>query len=643
MAQIPNRFGDRLDPPSEGEAVDPAGGLVSWVMTRVKRGRDVRDQKYATRWKEYTRLWRGMWSGDDKNTDSERSKLIAPALQQAIEMTVAEIEEAVFGRIAWFDIDDDVADEDKEDVLAYRDMLLDDFAFSAVPDGISKVFLLGAIYGTGIAKLNVGLKDSKRFVQGQVQTDQQVIVTVEAVRPDEFVIDPAATCVDEALYVAHEVVKPLHSIKEKQKAGVYKKGSIGGWAGKRGDSTGTGATSDVQSVDDACLITEYFGLVPAYFLDGEGEGLVEAIVTIANEGTLLRAVESPFTMKDRPIVAYQHDTVPGEFWGRGVAEKGYNPQKALDAELRARIDALALMTAPMLGADVGRLPRNPDLRVRPGKVFLTRGRPSEVLEPIGFNAAGLAATFQQSGDLERMVQMGTGAMDSATPIGINSRNETASGMSMLQSGFIKRSKRTMQNIERQFLNPLIQKCLWRYMQFDPERYQEDTRFVVHSAMGIMAKEVENSQLVQMLGFTQPGEPARQLIIKALFSNSVSSEKQELMQAVQQMMAPPSEEEQRLNAMMQEIQVQMAQQNLRKLTMEADKIAAEAVLAQAKAMHETVKADLADDMVEIQAANAATGAAKIHIDRIHAGAQHARNIVEMQKAKILAQKAKKPTS
>ena len=89
--------------------------------------------------------------------------------------------------------------------------------------------------------------------------------------------------------------------------------------------------------------------------------------------------------------------------------------------------------------------------------------------------------------------------------------------------------------------------------------------------------------------------------------------------------------------MKQMQYQMAVQELRKLTAEADKVAADATLSQAKAIHEQVKADLADDMVEIQAANAATGAAKVHVDRIHAGAAHARNLVEAEKNKILAKK------
>ena len=427
---ILNRFGD-----NDQQEANVGDSLVSWIMARVQRGRQSRDDLYGERWKEYTRLWRGFFDTKDKNRDSERSRLIAPALQQAIEMTVAEMEEAVFSQTSFFDIEDDIADEQKEDAVAYRDQLLEDYERDGVPDAISRVFLLGAIYGTGIGKINVGKKNMPVLQSGEYVKQEKLCVTLEAVRPDEFVIDPAATTIDDALYCAHEMPRPIHLIRQKQAKGIYRKVPVQPYNATKGDSTGTGVASYLQPQDDAVLITEYCGLVPKRLLnadtDGEETDMVEAMVTIANESIRLRAKESPFTMKDRPFIAYQHDTVPGEFWGRGVSEKGYNPQKALDAELRARIDALGFMTAPMLGADMTRLPRNPDMRVRPGKVFMTRGRPSEILEPIGF-AANLSNTFQQSGDLERMVQMGTGAMDSATPVGISRRNETMGGMSMLQ-------------------------------------------------------------------------------------------------------------------------------------------------------------------------------------------------------------------
>ena len=639
-----NQFGDNdsQDRGPDSAAVTPKQALLGYVVQKVKRARDVRDQKYGTRWAEYTRLWRGFWGSEDASNGSERYKLIAPALQQAIEMSVAEIEEAVFSKTAWFDVDDDIRDEQKDDAIALRDQLLEDFEISAVPDSISQVFLLGSLYGTGIAKINVKLEDVKQMGEdGKPIIDDKVAVEISPVRPDEFVIDPSATTVDEALFCAHEFIKPMHTIKEKQKAGFYAKGEITAYNGRKtGDSTGTGTTSGVDSQDGGVLITEFYGKVPAKWVDGaeeeDGETLVESIVTVANEGLVLRAVASPFVMKDRPIVAYQHDTVPGEFWGRGVAEKGYNPQKALDSELRARIDALALMTAPMLGADMGRMPRNPDMRIRPGKVFFTRGRPSEVIEPIGFNSAGLALTFQQSGDLERMVQMGTGSMDSATPVGINSRNETAGGMSMMQSGMLKRNKRTMQNIERKFLAPLIRRSLWRYQQFDPERYPKDYKFVVRASMGIMAKEVELSQLTQLLGYTPPESPAHSIIIKAIFENTSSSEKAELKQAIEAMSAPPSPEQQAMQQKQQQLQIAMLEAELAEKQAKAQEAQASAQLSLAKANREAVLADLEDDKVDIAAANAAIGAQKARM-------ADTQNQIAARRVEVERIKAQKATS
>jgi len=609
---IENQLGntDGKDRPESGSNREST--LIGYVSPRIRHGRDVRDNKYRDIWKEYTRLWRGMWSAEDKNTNSERSRLIAPALQQAIEMTASEIEEAAFGRKAWFDITDDLRDENKKDAVVYRDQLLEDFEITKVPQAASNVFLLGCIYGTGIGKINVVQRTVSRVVGGQTIEETRVVVDLHAIRPDEFIIDPSATNVDEAHFVAHEMIKPLHLVKQKQREGTYRKVPIDAYAGQsRADTTGVGSNDHVDVMDDGVLITEYFGKVPANLLPNPdpkmGTRLVEALVTIANESRILRAVASPFTNKDRPIIAYQHDSVPGEFWGRGVAEKGYNPQKALDAELRARMDALALITSPMLGADVTRLPRNPDLRVRPGKVFLTRGRSSEIIEPVGFSPQALALSFQQSGDLERMVQMGTGAMDSAIPIGQNRRNETASGMSQMNSGFLKRAKRTMFNIEREFLDPMIRRSLWRYMQFDPERYPSDMKFVVNSTMGLMAKEVEQTQLTQVLGFVAPDSPEAKVITAAILNNTASSEEGEIKKAVEAMLAPPTPEEQQAAAQAQQLEMAFQQAQLEAAQLANAKTKAEIQKLVAEALKTNIEAELEDDRVEIEAANAVTNA------------------------------------
>lgn len=534
--------------------------LVAWVLRHVEDWETYRDTNYKKKWNEYYRLWRGIWSSEDKLRDSERSRLISPALQQAIESTVAELEEATFGKGVWFDLDDDIADQEKDSFMAIREQLHEDLEMNGVPAAISEIFLNGCIYGTGIGKIIISEEEDKtiqasqqinEFAPERPEVQQSTIfkVRLESVSPREFVIDYNARTIDEALGCAHIMFKPEHLVRKRQDEGIYREGFVGSTSDIP-DVASMGESRGSQNVDHVKLV-EYHGLVPKNLIDlndkdvddegftqlnvgpgntldlGDDHDLVEAIVTIANDAFLLRASENPLLMKDRGFIAYQHDTVPNRFWGRGVAEKGYNPQKALDAELRARLDGLALTVHPMMAGDITRLPRGSSLKVQPGKYIYTTGDPRTVLMPFNFGAID-QNTFSNAADLERMIQMGTGAMDSASPVGNTPRNQTASGMSMMLSGSIKRSKRTLQNIDRNFLSEFIKKTLWRYMQFDPDRYQpNDYKFVVTATMGIMAREFEQSQLTALLNTVPPESPAYWILLRSVYENSSISNRDEM--------------------------------------------------------------------------------------------------------------------
>ena len=81
----------------------------------------------------------------------------------------------------------------------------------------------------------------------------------------------------------------------------------------------------------------------------------------------MQVEENPYMMPARPIVAFPWDVFPNRFWCRGVCEKWYTSQKALDTELRARIDAVAFTIPPMMAIDASRLSRGMKPEVRPGK------------------------------------------------------------------------------------------------------------------------------------------------------------------------------------------------------------------------------------------------------------------------------------
>jgi len=575
----------------EGESSDqhmntPEDRLVSWVLSTIQPWIEYRDSNFKDKWDEYYRLWRGIHIEQDKTRKSERSKLIVPALQQAIESAVSEQEEAIFGKGRWFDLDDDLMDQNPQDISAYRNLLLEDLDNSDVRDSLSEVFLNGAIYGTGIGKIVVSEVDTRRVDQadigggvteGVANVDQQVEVRLVPIAPDEFAIDPSARTIDEALGCAHITIVPKHGIIKKQQDGIYLDGDIGSFTDDL-DLNPKGESKSPLALDSTKII-EYHGLVPSHLLpqtlaeddeefvdlfedtdyEADTVDFVEAIVTIANDDVLLKAVQNPHMMEDRSFIAYQHDTVPNRFWGRGVAEKGYNPQKALDAELRARIDAMALTVHPMMGVDATRIPRGGSFSVEPGKNVYTNGDPNTVLRPFNFGEVN-PNTFHQSGDLERMVQMATGSMDSASPVSVNARNNTASGMSMMLSGSIKRSKRTLANIERKFISPLLHKTAWRYMQLDPDRYPVmDIKFKVYSTLGIMAREVEQQQLTSLLNTVPPDSPAYWMLIRSIYENSSITDKDKMLVVIDQMLQQALQPKQDPMAQIKAQEVQMKAQ------------------------------------------------------------------------------------
>ena len=624
---------------------DPKAALATWIMDRVESWEDHRNTNYMEKWDEYYRIWRGIWSYEDKTRDSEKSRLISPATQQAIEATVAELEEAIFGKEQWFDVRDDVGDQNPVDIAVIRRNLQEDLNKYKVKDGIVEALLNGAIYGTGIAKVNVIEEMSKAPMESQIPdtlttdvvvSEQEIVkVKIESLTPKEFVIDPCATTIEEALGVAQIVTKPKYEIVEAIKAGIYEDKPIGNY-----EDMDLGYDDEMgydDSDDHKVKIVEYWGRVPVKYLDEKNESLseefdydedelVEAVVVIANDHCVLKATRNPYLMGDRPFVAYQHDRVPNKFWGRGIAEKGYNPQKALDAELRARIDALALTTHPMLGVDATRLPRGVKFEVKAGKTILTNGDPRQTLMPLTFGDIS-QNTFREAAELERMVQMGTGAMDTANSNFSNPRNSTASGMSMLQAASIKRQKRTIMNFQENFLIPLIEKAAFRYMQFDSNRYPaNDYKFTAYSSMGIMAKELEMTQMIQLLSMTQPGTPPFAMLLLSIFENSSLSNRDQMQQAIAQMMQPDPQAQQ-VQQVAQQLEIMKLQMEIEEMKASATKDMAHA----AKLQSEVVDKQSEEALIERQAALAEKMARieKLRIDSANINSETMRNVPEME--------------
>jgi hypothetical protein len=585
------------------EPSDSDKELTAFVVNHCDRWRQYRDTNYLEEWLEYERIFNGEWAIEDKTRDSERSRIVTPATQQAVETRHAEIMEAIFGQGEFFDIQDDIRDVNGNplDVAAIKAQLMEDFKVDKIRKSIDQIELLAELYGTGIGEIVV--KTEKIFVPatqaipgqmgqaaiGVVEKDR-IAVKIVPVNPRNFLFDPNGTSIDDCMGVAIEKYVSIHKVVKGQEDGIYRKVQIGT------DSMDTDLepTQEItQYEDDKVKLLTYYGLVPREYLeqleneDGEVEDLfpedsvqdeysdlVEAIVVIANDGVLLKAEKNPYMMKDRPILAYQDDTVPNRLLGRGTVEKAYNSQKAIDAQVRSHLDSLALTTSPMMAMDATRLPRGAKFEVKPGKAILTNGNPNEILFPFKFgNTDGSNLTTAK--EFERMLLQATGTLDSQGMVSAVSRDAGQGGISMAVASIIKKYKRTLVNFQEDFMIPFITKATYRYMQFDPERYPTvDMKFIPTAALGIIAREHEQQQFIALLQTLGPNTPVLPVILKGIMANSSLSNRFELIEMLDKM-SQGDPQAQQAQQMQQQLAMQLAQAQIAVQTTQAKQNEAEA--------------------------------------------------------------------
>lgn len=508
--------------------------LASLVVDLSESWRQDRDAELDEFFREYYRLWRARWSPKDRKRPRERSRIIMPTTMQAVDAAMAEIEEAIFGRQPWVSTDRPDLDRHLERVQVEW------------PDKLLEAMLVGAIYGTALGKVTVALGAYDAPEAG-----------FEPMTPDEFIIDTAATCVDDAFGCAHNCFVSYALVLRRQKQGAYARVPVepttippshyGYRAGKLTPSNRAPFAGYVE-------LHEYHGLVPYDELgrsqrrqvskeDRLGEdGLVECIVTVANRQTTLRVEPSPW--RDRGFVAAQWGMVPREFWGRGIVDAASNAQRALDGEVRSRLDALAYANSPVMKVNSQQISRHETFEVYPGRNIFMRGDVRTGMQAERFPGPD-PQTYQQGQELQKMITLATGIpQDAGMGMGDMSRTSGAAVMPFALAA-LKRSKQATRRMSR----GLIQEAIWRWAdrmhQLAPDLYPELTaRPKVHSGEGLLERELESMKLGQ-LAAQLPDGAAKLALLRLVVEHSPRAERSEVLgiidRLIQQAMnpAPPA--------------------------------------------------------------------------------------------------------
>jgi hypothetical protein len=171
--------------------------------------------------------------------------------------------------------------------------------------------------------------------------------------------------------------------------------------------------------------------------------------------------------------------------------------------------------------------------------------------------------------------MATGAIDAAGIPGSINGEAAAGAVSMSLGAIIKRHKRTLVNFQESFLIPMIEKTAWRYMQFDPDNYPvSDYKFVPSSSLGVIAREYEVTQLVQLLQTLGQDSPMYPMLVSSVIDNMGLTNREELMEQLKQINQPQPEQQQMQQAQ-QQMQMATMQGQLQLLQAQVAKTAAEA--------------------------------------------------------------------
>jgi hypothetical protein len=600
--------------------------LVSFVVDHCDRWRDWRDTNYETKWDEYERIYYGIWAAEDRTRDSERSKIISPATRQAVDNRVAETMEGFAGTGKLFEVIDDGKDQDPQDIEVMQALLLEDTHNNAYINNVSSIVKLAEIYGTGVGEILVKTElervpttqelPEQGMAEVGVTEKEKITVKIKPINPRNLLIDPNADSVDDSMGIGVEEYVSYHQIVRGIASGVYRNVDV--TPQYDDDDLEESQIESTEYQDDKVRIIRYYGLVPRDLLEESGEvaqraeelfpddeekanlaDMVEAVIVIANDGQLLKAERSPYMMEDRPIVIYRPEVRPGRFYGVGTVEKGYNMQKAIDAQLRSHMDSLALTTAPMMGIDATRLPRGMKFEVRPGKNILTNGNPAEILQPFKFGSTD-ASNYETAKGFEAMLLQATGTLDSAELVksaASTSGQNNGMGMSLAMSAIVKKNKVAMASFQDDFLIPMVKKVAYRYMQFDPERYpMKDFKFTTMSSIGALAREHEQQQLIGLLKTLGPQSPIVPLVLKSIVASSGLMNKEQLLAQLEQMSQPnPQAQEMQMQA--QQAQMQYLAAQTAELQARAQESMADAQEAQARAQKLMVEASLMEDKVK----------------------------------------------
>lgn len=242
-------------------------------------------------------------------------------------------------------------------------------------------------------------------------------IRVEAIPPEEFLINRAARCLDDAAIVGHRTLKTRSELIEMG----YPQGEIEGipTSGLFDDTdtqtsrTGFSRDAEKTPVQRAMEFLEYYEVYIRF--DQNGDGIAERLrVCAAGPANAPVILDSEEWNDEPPFADLTPEFVPHSWQGRSIADETMDIQRVKTVLLRQTLDNLYLVNRQQRAVNASMI-ENPDEVLNPtiGGVVRVKGNPNDAIMPLTtpfVGEASLAAMSYMDNLLQRRTGVGQSAM-----------------------------------------------------------------------------------------------------------------------------------------------------------------------------------------------------------------------------------------
>ena len=223
---------------------------------------------------------------------------------------------------------------------------------------------------------------------------------------------------------------------------------------------------------------------------------------------VIKAMISPIEGVAFPYHWYYYDKDDSSIWGEGIPSIMRDPQKLLNAAVRAMLDNAAMSAGPIIEVNTDLVDSSENPRdVYPFRVFLREGQGMEATAPAVrvYNVKSYTREFMS------MIDFFMSASDEVTAIprymygdtnNVGGAGKTASGLSMLMGAANVTLKDQVKNFDDGITKPFIKALYFWNMEFnDKEHIKGDFAVVAKGSSSLIAREVKAEAINQFLSIT----------------------------------------------------------------------------------------------------------------------------------------------